>query len=249
MNNKYYENVISEMQPFFDENGFNKSEDGSFKNDKKSVKISYDEEKQMYLLFVADLDDEKNIGEYAQLNAWLFDDSQNARDAESVGIDFVNSLRKALGVKVARRANTNGIDLPTASKSDSMDIGGFAKKMLDFFPELKEPYKEHIATFGNFLYLNFFGEALVPKVKELFTANNKKQIKKFYAVLEDAYVKGTSDTINVTIAVLVASAYDTEKVDTAIKEMLAENTHFLMSYNTFKTVFAKNKKLKAALIK
>ncbi len=249
MDNKYYENVISEMKPFLEENGFQMSDDGTFKSEKKSVKVSYDEEKQMYLLFAADFDDEKNLGEYAKLNAWLFDDTQNARDAESVGIDFVNTLRKELGVKVARRTNVNGIDLPTSSKSDSMDIGGFAKKMLDFFPELKEPYKEHIATFGNFLYLNFFGEFLIPKIRELFIANNKKQVKKFYAVLEDAYVKGTSDTINVTIAVLVAAAYDTEKVDTVIKDMLAENPHFLMSYNTFKTVFSKNKKLKAALIK
>lgn len=249
LDNKYYENVISEMQPFFDENGFKLQADGTFSNDTKSVKVSYDEEKQMYMLFVADFDEEKKLGEYAKLNAWLFDDTQNARDAESVGIDFVNSLRKELGVKVTRKTNTNGIDLPTASKGDSMDIAGFAKKMLDFFPELKDAYKEHISVFGNFLYLNFFGEHLVPKVKELFETNNKKQVKKFYSLLMDAYVKGTTDTINVTIAILAAAAFENETVDTAIKAMLEENTHFTMSYNSFKPVFAKNKKLKAALVK
>lgn len=248
MDNKYFENVISEMKPFLDENGFKKANDGTFTNDKKSVKVLYDDDKQMFKLFVAEIEEE-NIGEYVELNAWLFDDTQNARDAESVGLDFVNSLRKSLGIKIQRRANTDGIDLPTASKSDSMDIPGFAKKMLDFFPELKDSYKDHIATYGNFLYLNFFGEFLVPKVKELFLTNNKKQVKKFNAVLEDAYVKGTSDTINVTIAVLAAAAYENTDVDTAIKEMLAENSHFAMAYNTFKPIFVKNKKLKTALVK
>ena len=38
MDNRYYDRVIEEMQPFFDEQGFKSEEDGSFKNDKKAVK-------------------------------------------------------------------------------------------------------------------------------------------------------------------------------------------------------------------
>ena len=49
-----------------------------------------------------------------------------------------------------------------------MDIAGFTKKMLDVFPTLKDEYKAHITKYGNFLYLNFFGEYLVPVLKNLF---------------------------------------------------------------------------------
>ena len=35
--------------------------------------------------------------------------------------------------------------------------------------KLKDDYKEHIATYGNFLYINFFGEKLVPQLKNLFS--------------------------------------------------------------------------------
>ena len=249
MDNRYYENVISEMKPFFEQNGFKEEKDGSFASDKKSVSVKYNESAQLYELYIADIDEENKVGEYYKANAWLFDDSQNAKDAESVGMDFVNTLRKSLGIKAVRNSAVGGIDLPTASKSDVIDIQGFTKKMLDFFPELKDEYKAHIAQFGNFLYLNFFGEQLVPKLKELFKNGTKKQIKKFNSVLEDAYVKGNSDAVNVTIAVLSAAGLDDESVDAAIKEMLSENNHFLTSYNTFKPVLAKNKKLKTALVK
>ena len=249
MDNRYYENVIAEMQPFFDEQAINLKDDGSFSNDKKSVKINYDEEKQMYKLFVADFNEEENkFDEYREVNAWLFDDSQNAKDAASVGIDFVGTLRKELGIKVKRSVSAN-VELPTASKSGSMTVSGFAKKMLDVFPTLKEDYKNHISVYGNFLYINFFGEYLVPLMNNLFTTGTKKQIKKLYDVFEDAYVKGDKDTVNIMVALLCASSYKNDTATSAIREMLAENAHFLSSYDNFIPVFAKNKKLLSALIK
>lgn len=248
MDNRYYENVINEMQPFLDEQCFALKEDGSFLNSKKSVKINYADERQMYVLSVADVAEDGIIGDYAEVNAWLFDDSQNAKDAQSVGIDFINSLRKELGVKVKRNISAD-IDLPTASKSDTINITGFTKKILDIFPALKADYKMHVGKYGNFLYLNFFGEFLVPQLKELFTQGNSKQIKKFYDFYKDAYAKGDRDTVNVTVALLCAASYENETATASIREMLKDNAHFLMSYNNFISAFAKNKKLKKALLK
>ena len=236
------------MSPFIEEHNF--VADGDvFKNDKKAFKVSYNEANQMYVLSVADIDEENGNTEFTAINTWLFDDSQNAKDAVSVGIDFVDSLRKELGIVVKRSIMTNAIDLPTASKGDSMDIGGFSKKMLDVFPTLKDEYKNHISIYGDFLYLNFFGEYLVPLLKNLFETGTKKQIKKFYDVLDDAYVKGNKDTVNTAVALLCAAAMNNEKITEAIKEMLAENQHFLSSFDNFLPVFSKNKKLISALVK
>lgn len=240
MDNKYLENVLSELNPFFEENSF-KEVDGNFTNDNKSVSVKYDDARQMFVLSVADVTD-GNVGEFTEINAWLFDDTQNARDAVSVGIDFTNSLRKEMGVKRTRAINTN-IDLPTATKGDNMNISSFTKKMLDIFPALKEEYKNHIATYGNFLYLNFFGKHLIPRLVTLFEDGTKKQVKKFYIVAEDFYIKGDRDTVNTLIAVLTAASYKNQKVDEGIKEMLSENSHFLTAYEAFKPAFAKNKKL------
>lgn len=246
MDNRYYDNVIKEMQPFFDENGF-KSNDGFFKSETKAVLVKYDEPKQMYILSVADIND-GTVGEYRDVNSWLFDDSQNAKDAVSVGVDFTNSLREELGIKHERKVLENGIDLPSASKSGSMTISGFTKKMLDVFPALKDEYKAHVAHYGTFLYLTYFGEHLVPRLVRLFEEGTKKQIKKFYDVIEDAYVKGDRETVNITVALLSAAAYNNEKVTSVIKEMLADNSHFLSAFVAFNCSFAKNKKLIATLI-
>lgn len=236
------------MKPFLEENGF-KENDNVFSNEKKAFTVKYDEEKQMYKLSVADVDSESgSIGEYTEINSWLFDDSQNAKDAASVGIDFTSSLRKKLGIKTVRKVNSN-IELPTISKGDSINITAFTKKMLDIFPVLKDEYKEHVAKYGNFLYLNFFGEHLVPLLSNLFENGTKKQIKKLYDVLGDFYVKGDRDTINTIVALLCAASYKKDTAITAIREMLAENSHFLSSYDNFIPVFAKNKKLLEALVK
>lgn len=248
MDNKYYSNVIAEMKSFIDENGF-KSDEKGFSNGKKAFTVNYDDNRQMYTLCVADISEDKGeIGEYTEINAWLFDDSQNEKDAQAVGIDFTNSLKKELGIKAKRNTSSNQIDLPKASKGDSINISGFAKKMLDVFPSLKDDYKEHIASYGNFLYINFFGKNLVPLLKNLFESNNKKQIKKLYDVFENVYIKGDRDTINTLVAILCAASYKNDTATASIREMLSDNSHFLAAYNNFIPVFAKNKKLLKALV-
>ena len=46
------------MKPFFDENGFKEMSDGSFANEKKAVKVAFDDERQMYILSTALFDEE-----------------------------------------------------------------------------------------------------------------------------------------------------------------------------------------------
>ena len=246
MDNRYLENVINELNPFFEEKEI-KTQGDIFANESKAISVKYVEERQMYTLSVADITD-GNIGEFTEINAWLFDDTQTAKDAASVGIDFANSLRKEFGVKRTRLANTS-IDLPTAAKGDTMNISALAKKMLDIFPALKDEYKNHISVYGNFLYLNFFGEHLVPRLVRLFEEGTKKQIKKFYDVAEDVYIKGDAASGCIKSCSITAAAYKNEKVTVAIKEMLSENKHFLSSFENFVPFFAKNKKLISALIK
>ncbi len=246
MDNRYYDHVIAEMKPFLDEHGFKALDDG-FVNDNKKIAVVYNDEKQTYSLLVSTKDEEGNFGEMNTINTWLFDDSQNAKDAMSVGIDFTVSLRKELGVKITRK--NIDVELPSATKDGAMTVTGFTKKMLDVFPVLKDDYKEHIATYGNFLYINFFGEKLVPQLKNLFSTGTKKQIKKLYDVYEDAYVKGGKDTINIMIALLAAASYNDEKCKDAIEQMLADNSHFLQSYKNFAVKLPHSKKLFNALVK
>ena len=248
MDNRYLENVILEMQPFFDENGF-KSVDGVYKNDKKAALVEYNDERQMFILKTADIAEDGSF-ELSEVNAWLFDDSQNEKDAESVGIDFTTSLRNELGIKHTRsNVAANTVDLPTASKDGTYTITHFTKKVLDVFPNLKDEYKSHITVYGNFLYLNFFGEKLVPQIKAVLTENNKKSVKKLFEVLENGYLQGDRDTVNTIVAVVAAACVNDETVKENMIKALGDNTHFIDSVKEFIPVILSNKKLSKALLK
>lgn len=248
MDNRYLGNVIAEIKPFFEENGF--TEVGNeFKSENKLVAIEYNEPRQMFELKIADVTEEGNEAEYKVISSWLFDDSQNQKDAEAVGIDFTNTLRKELGIKKIRVANTEDVELPSATKSGNMTISGFTKKMLDIFPPLKAEYKNHIAVYGNFLYLNFFGEYLIPSIKKVYLTGTSKQVKKFTEVLKEAYVKGDRETVNAVVAILAAASYNDAEATEKIKAALADDKHLFTSYQNFLPALAKNKKLLKVLVK
>ena len=74
MDNRYLENVINEMQPFLDENGF-KLVDGVYKNDKKAAAVEYSDERQMYILKTADIAEDYDEA-IEKINASSFTEEQ-----------------------------------------------------------------------------------------------------------------------------------------------------------------------------
>ena len=145
--------------------------------------------------------------------------------------------------------NSNAIDLPTATKDGSYNITAFTKKMLDVFPALKDEYKAHVAHYGNFLYLNFFGEKLVPLIKAVLLENNKKNVKKLFDVFQNAYLQGDRDTVNVIVAVVAAACVKDDAVKANAVAALGDNKHFIDSVTEFIPIVSSNKKLSASLLK
>ncbi|MBO7519787.1 MAG: hypothetical protein J6T73_03325, partial [Clostridia bacterium] len=186
-------------------------------------------------------------GEYREISAWLFDDSQTERDAASVGIDFTETLSSNLGVKRNSRAERI-VDMPSSQK-DGGDIASFTKKMLDVYPQLKDPYRAHVAKYGNFLYLNFFGEMLVPLLHSAFYSGDKRAAKKVVSVFESTYITGDKDTVNAMLAVIAAAVCDDSAALANLSEALGENKHMLRGITELIPKIKKNKKLSAALLK
>lgn len=247
MDNKYLSKVIAEMKPFFDENGFKAQAEGVYENDTRKVAVEYSEARQMFLLKVAQREDE-NFGDFAEVSAWLFDDSQNEKDAESVGMDFLDTLRKNMGIEKGKVSASGAVELPTASKSGVLNVSGFARKVLDVYPKFKEPYKEHIEKYGNFLYMNFFGETLIPEIIEGAKSPNGKTRKKVYDLLENAYVRGDKETVNVVVACLATACHLDQKASEEILNMLNLDKHLKSCVEAFIPLVT-NKKIADALIK
>ena len=247
MDNRYQSAVLAEMKPFLEENGLTLRADDSFACDTRAFRIEYSEERQMYLLLSAPVTD-GTVGEYTECSSWLFDDTQTEKDAAAVGVDFCETVRKELGLRHKRPA-VSAVDLPSANKNGALTESGFAKKVLDVFPQFKEDYKAHIAHYGNFLYLNFYAGTLVPQMRAVLHENNKKTVQKLVALLETGYLQGDRDTANVAVALCAAASYQDAELQQKMHDALGENQHFQQSFDAFVPVFARSKKLVAALIK
>ncbi len=248
MDNRYYDVVIAEMQSFIDENGF-KETNGIFKNEGRAFKVEYDEARQMYLLLTAEVTEE-GVGEFGEGSAWLFDDSQTEKDAPAVGIDFTETLKKQMGIKTVRAATAaNAVDLPTVKKGEALNISGFTKRVLDVFPQYKESYKEHVAKYGNFLYISFFSDTLIVQIRAALIDGNKKQLKKIFELLENGYLKGDRETVDYICAAVAAVAAESAELKAAADDMLQSNTHFRDSVRSLTPIIAKKAKLNSVIDK
>lgn len=249
LENHYFESLYAELKELFNEQGFKavSGSEGVYANEKKSVKIEYNEKTQMYVLSMADIA-EGEQQEFVEITSWLFDETQNEKDAASVGMDFCECIREKLGVKIERKTDSL-VDLPSFNKNGDYNVTALTKKMLDIFPQFKDPYRDHVAKYGNFLYLDFYGEYIVPELYKTYSENNKKSVKKLTEALENAYVSGDREAVNVLVAMLSATASKDEKVKNAIMEALGENTHFKQSIISFIPNVTKNQKLSKSLLK
>ncbi len=244
LDNRYYGKVIGEMNPFFEENGFKSSGD-VFSNDRLSVKVEYDEARQVYNLLLAEIADGKT-GEYAVATSYLFDDSQSERDAESVGMDFVDTLKKRLGVKSKRRTGAE-VDLPTANKGDSVTVTTLTSKLLAIYPALKDTYKAEVDIKGKYLYLDFMSTYFVPEVRATLDSGNKKSVKKLVDMLTEMFVRGDNATSTAVVALLSAAIGKNEQRFIAATEHMSECMSLVMSINNMIPLLGKNKKLTKAL--
>ncbi len=249
MENKCLEAVLAEMKPLLDGQKF--VADGEiYKSDTKAVQICFDEATKMFILKVADIT-EGESGEFAVLSSWLFEDDQTVKDAAAVGIDFADTLRKHLGLKKNTRDASVNIALPTVEKGDAVTITTLTQKLLAFFPEYKDDYKESIAKYGKFLYQDFFITKFVPSIKALLAdkSANKKQIKKLFDMLSELYVEGDGATVDQIVAIIAAVIYSNKEYIEIFKMHTDGNEHLQKSVEELLLILKSNKKLRIAIIK
>ena len=246
MENMFYDVVIEEMQEFLSQNGF-KEKDGKFLSDKSCISIKYDEARRVYTLLKAELDEEGKAGDELELSAYLFDEGHNKKDAQCVAIDFVDTLKKDLGVKTVRKNSANAVDLPTASKGDAVTVNTLTTKLLSVYPALKETYKTETAEKGKFLYLDFYMTYFVPEIKKTLESGNKKAVKKLVDMLTGLFVTGDNATSTAVIALLTSAIGKNEARFRAATEYMTDCQNLVTCINYQITLLGKNKKFTAAL--
>jgi hypothetical protein len=245
LENRYYDVILAEMQEFFDQNGFKEAE-GIFSNGSKLIKIEYDEAKQIYKLLLS----ENTQGEEPQfsvISSYLFDDSQNKNDAVSVGIDFVDSAKKAMGIKSGRKAVAAEAELPSGNASHSITVATLTAKLLANYPDYKETYKQEVAAKGKFLYLDFCTTYFVPEIRKTLDSGNKKAIKKLIDMMCEIFVSGDRASVNLVLGLLTSAIGTNADRFKAAADRMGDCPYLVSSLNNEIAILAKNKKLQKAL--
>lgn len=238
----YYDSLIKYLEPFFTEQEITANQDGTFTGKGKTFRICYNEKTKCYDLAFSDGEEFKTVSSY------LFDETQNEKDVESVAIDFADTLRKKLGI--ANKRSAQAIELPSDEGGETVSLSGLTQKLLAIFPQHKETYKVHCSDNGRFLAVEFYRENLIPSVKALLSSGNKKQIKKFYDAMREIFIKGDNETVPFTVAVISAAVYDNDELKSAALEANKEEcATFSKNIDNFCARLKSNKKLRTTLIK
>lgn len=202
MEQKFFDAVNSALSEVLTEAGFAFA-DGVFTGDALSFRVAYNDDSKVFVLEKAEVS-EGSVGEYSAVTSYLFDEESNLRDAEAVGIDFADTVRNVLGL--GRRKVTKAIELPKSSDAENPGIDALTSKLLAIFPKHKDAYKDHIAHYGEFLYVNFFLSTFTLDLREMIEAGNDKKLRKTCDALNELYCKGNRSVSDAVVVVLFGGA-------------------------------------------
>lgn len=218
---KQLENTNAEL-------GFKKeSEDDkavTFSGEKGIYRVVYDAGTSI-MAFECAYDNTENA-EFNTLSRSLFDtESYNERDAKSLANEINDELNTLF--KSRKKVDLEKVKMPkavsrTKAKNGiiSYDTDSLANRFGTLYPDMKEPIRENIAQYGEFLPETFFMQTGTARVIDVIANGSDSDCKKLFKMLNEVYEDGTNevqDIIGVTI--LGEMKNDPKLMETADKYM------------------------------
>lgn len=246
MDDMIFEIVAGKVRENIEELGL-REEDGCFLKDDISFAVKYDENAKTFNLVCKEKNEDGESE--SNLSVWLFDENHRKKDAETIGEDFSDCIRKKLGITKSRPvAAAADVALPSSkSKKDgALTMEQFTQRFLAVYPQYKDDYKENMAVWGSFMPVEFYRTRGAEKLRELAQSGNKKQLDKMFSMLNEFYCQGDRVVADTIMALFFGGAFynDKELFNTVAGAM--EEYPFLKSGATeIVAVAAKNKKFKA----
>ncbi len=253
MNIQFLKEVSDVLKDVLIENGYSTEgqELGTFVGEFKTYKVSYSDDKKTFTVGVAPTDTES----FTELSSWYFDESDHGpKDTLCIGEDFLEAVAKDLGVTVIKASDgtTKEVALPEkAAAGVEPAIDAFAQKFLALFPQYKEDYKEMVARYGDFLYIEFFKRYGIAKMKELMAdeQKNKKQLTKYWTMLGDMHYEGELIVGDIICTVILAGTFgnDPAAYDAVAEKYLADYPFLKGSGRAAVYNYKRSKKLRAVI--
>lgn len=214
--------VLEGLSESFSKFGFEKKTDlteeennafAVFAGEKGALKIKYENE----IAAVYFADDEATLEEGGKkIVASLLPENGDNKDVTYVVSEIAECLNERFGKKTAAKKAPTAKGPQTVSKTavkngSYYDPNTLASKLCLVFPELREPYKQNIAEYGEFLGEKFFTECGTEKVIGAIKQNNPQTMKKLFQVLNEIYEDGTNDTQSL-IAVTILGELNNDQI-------------------------------------
>ncbi|MCC8073212.1 MAG: hypothetical protein LIO62_03710 [Clostridiales bacterium] len=210
--------------------GFSKESESEneivFSGEKGAYKVIFDKENNIMSF---DCANETDGGEpkFNTVSRSLFEaeryDEKDARSLANEISDEITSLFKA-----RKKVNLDKVKMPkavsrTKAKNGiiSYDTDSLANRFGTLYPDMKNPIKENIAKYGEFLPETFFKEYGTKRVLDVIARGDETECKKLFKMLNEVYEDGTNevqDIIGVTI--LGEMKNDAKMMETADKYMI-----------------------------
>lgn len=210
LNTEAYEIILDTLKPILEKKEMQKrDQEGQeyYSNSDVAVRVVFEEKKNLFQLQRAKAEEGVPQGEWETLSSWLFPPEYGEKDAKSVGNDFSDTLQDALGVKPQGR--TGNIELPSKGEPGAVPTpSSLMQKFLTIFPQYKEKYKEHVAQYGECLYVQFFEQYAAPHLRALLREKNAKQLAKYMEFLNEVYTLGNQDAQALVSRVIIGEALD-----------------------------------------
>ena len=251
MDAKFLNEVLAGMQPVFTEQNFTATEgEAAFANEKLALRVEYQEEKRLFVLFTAKIKDE-TVGEFKETSNWFFDpQTHGEKDTAVIAEDFSNAVLGRLGIKkVSGVTAAADVELPAkALIGETPTIEGFTQKFLAMAPQYKDAYKAHVAQYGEYLYLDFLKRTFTVRLREVVDSGNKKQLEKYFDMLGQMYYDGDNAVSNTVVGVVIAGAFKGDEALFTAQEPYMQDYPLLFTAGVeIIRRYNKDKKLQAAL--
>lgn len=166
--------------------------------------LLYDVKRQRFELRSTTLKEGGKPGDWRSLSLWLFDEREGTKaDAESILNDFLDVVRgpKRVAVVQQKRRGKEG--------ERAVDPLFFVNRLVNLFPELREPLNQEKITYGQVRYVTFIKAHAAPLCQDLAARYpDSDPMKKLCALFDDMYKNGDLDTRSIVTVSLLNSLSD-----------------------------------------
>ncbi len=177
--------------------------------------VVYYIEKMHVVLRSCSMTEDGPDNEWKTMATWMFNpETDTLKEAESIANDFVDTVTATTAVKRVKQAKKKKGD------DGNADPLFFAKRFVNFFPELKDIIKEEQEGYEEFRGVYFTRTYIVDRVNALLARGAKNEINKLAQMISTQYSNGDKDTRSI-ITIVVLNSIE-EKYAESFNERLSE---------------------------